>query len=79
MKRSSKENDKKKTISHRNYPTDADYAGDRALLVNSPTQAKLLLHSLEEAAGGIGLHMNAKRSTCVLIKRVPSPLSMAVL
>ena len=38
---------------------DADYADNIALLANTPTQAKFLLHSLEQAAGGIGLHMNA--------------------
>ena len=38
---------------------DADYANDIALLVNTPAQAKTLLHSLERAAAGIGLHINA--------------------
>ena len=37
---------------------DADYAGDIALLANTPIQAKTLLHSLEWAAAGIGLHIN---------------------
>ena len=36
----------------RRYPTqtitDVDYADDIVLLVNMPTQAKILLHSLEE-------------------------------
>ena len=39
--------------------TDADYANDIALLANAPTQAKTQLHSLERAAAGIGLHVNA--------------------
>ena len=47
----------------RRYPAqtimDADYADDIALLANTPAQAKSLLHSLEWAAGGIGLHVNA--------------------
>ena len=30
-----------------------------ALLANSPSQAESLLHSLEQAAGGIGLQVNA--------------------
>ena len=45
----------------RRYPaktiTDADYAGE--LLVNTPNQTETLLHSLERAATGIGLHVNA--------------------
>ena len=49
----------------RSYPaktiTDADYADDIALLANTPTQAKTLLHSLEWAAAGISLHVNAHK------------------
>ena len=56
-----KENDfeltKKKS---RRYPaktiTDTDYADDIAILANTPNQAETLLHSLERAAAGIGLH-----------------------
>ena len=51
-----------KKISKR-YPaktiTDADYAGDIAILANTPNQAETQLHSLEWAAVGIGLHVNA--------------------
>ena len=47
----------------RRYPaktiTDADYTNDIAILANTPNQAKTLLHSLEWAAAGIGLHVNA--------------------
>ena len=39
--------------------TDADYADDIVLLANTPTQAGSLLQSLELAAGGISLHVNA--------------------
>ena len=50
----------------RRYPaqtiTDVDYADDIALLANTPTQAKTLLHSLERAAAGIGLHVNAHKT-----------------
>ena len=50
----------------RRYPaqtiTDADYADDIALLANAPAQAKTLLHSLERAAAGIGLHVNAHKT-----------------
>ena len=47
----------------RRYPTktitNADYADNIALLANAPVQAKTLLHSLERAATGIGLNVNA--------------------
>ena len=39
--------------------TDADNADDIILLVNTPAQAESLLHSLEQAASGIGLYMKA--------------------
>ena len=49
----------------RRYPaqtiTDADYADDIALLTNTPAQAESQLHSLERAAGGIDLHVNADK------------------
>ena len=40
----------------------ADYADDIALLANTPNQAETLLHSLERAAAGIGLHVNAHKT-----------------
>ena len=50
----------------RRYPaktiTDADYADDIAILANTPNQAETLLHSLEQAATGIGLHVNAHKT-----------------
>ena len=39
--------------------TDADYTDDIALLANTPSQAETLLHSLERAAAGIALHVDA--------------------
>ena len=39
--------------------TNTDYTDDIALLANAPAQAETLLHSLERAAAGIGLHVNA--------------------
>ena len=42
--------------------TDADYDGDLALLANTPNQAETLLHSLERAAAGVGLHVNAHKT-----------------
>ena len=51
---------------NRKYPaqtiTDADYADDIALLANSPGQAESLLHSMERAAAGIGLHVYADKT-----------------
>ena len=50
----------------RRYPTktitDADYANDKALLANTPAQPETLLHSLERAAAGIALHVNAHKT-----------------
>ena len=47
----------------RRYPakiiTNAIYI---TILANTPTQAKTLLHSLEQAAAGIGLHVNARKT-----------------
>ena len=50
----------------RRYPaktiTDSDYADDIAILANAPTQAETLLHRLERAAAGIGLHVSAHKT-----------------
>ena len=50
----------------RRYPThtitDVDYAVDVALLANTFTQAETLLHCLERAVAGIGLHVNADKT-----------------
>ena len=47
----------------RRYPaktiTDAD---DIVILANTPNQAETLLHSLEQAAASIGLHVNAHKT-----------------
>ena len=49
----------------RRYPAhiimDADYADDIALLVNTNALAEILLHSLERAAAGVDLHVNADK------------------
>ena len=39
-----------------------DYADDIALLTTTSIQAKTLLHSLEQVAAGIGLHVNAHKT-----------------
>ena len=50
----------------RRYPaktiTDADYADDIARLANTPNQAETRLQSLERAATGIGLYVNAHKT-----------------
>ena len=42
--------------------TNANNADDIAILANTPNQAETLLHSLEWAATGIGLHVNAHKT-----------------
>ena len=42
--------------------TDGDYTDNIALLANTPTQADSRLDSLEQAASGIGLYVNADRT-----------------
>ena len=61
----------------RRYPTqtitDADYADDITLLANTPTRTESLIHSLERAAIGIGLHVNVDKTEYkYLIKEVTS-------
>ena len=50
----------------RRYPaktiTDTDYTDDIAILANAPNQGETLLHSLERAAAGIGIHVNAHKT-----------------
>ena len=61
-----RENGFELTKKSKRYPaktiTDADYADDLALLANTPNQAETLLHSLERAAAGISLHVNAHKT-----------------
>ena len=61
-----KENSSKlKEARSRQYPaepiTDADYADDLVLLADMHTQVDSLLHSLEQAEGGIGLYLNVNK------------------
>ena len=49
--------------------TDADYADDLALLVNTLAQAEFLLHSREQAAGGIVLYVNAYKNEWICFKQ----------
>ena len=41
---------------------DVDYVDDIALLANTSTLVQSLLHSLEQAASGNGLHINADKT-----------------
>ena len=52
---------KRKNITRTNN-SGLDYADDIALRTNTPAQAETLLHSIERAAGGIGLHVNADKT-----------------
>ena len=51
---------------NRRYPAktiiDADNTDDIAILANTPNQAETLLHRLQRAATGIGLHVNAYKT-----------------
>ena len=44
-------------------------ADDLALLANTPSQAESLLHSLEQAAGDIGLCMNTNKTEYMCFKQ----------
>ena len=41
---------------------DTDYTENIMRLANTPAQAEFQLHSLEWAAGGIGLHVNTNKT-----------------
>ena len=57
----------------RRYPaktiTDADSADDIAILANTPDQAETLMHSLERAAAGIDLYVNAHKTEYMCYKQ----------
>ena len=50
--------------------TDTDYADHIALLANTPTQAKTLLHSLEWAVAGLGLHVNTHETEYMCFNQI---------
>ena len=50
--------------------TDTYYANDIAILANTPTQAETLLHSLERASAGIGLHVNAHKTEYMCFNQI---------
>ena len=49
--------------------TDADYPDDLAFLANTLAQAEPLLHSLEQALGGIDLYVNANKTAYMYFKQ----------
>ena len=49
--------------------TNTDYADDLMLFANTSAQAKSLLHSLEQAAGGNGLNKNTNKTDLVCFKQ----------
>ena len=57
----------------RRYPahtiTDAGYADHIVFLANTPTQTETLLHSLERATAGIGLHVNADKTEYIFFNQ----------
>ena len=58
-----RENDFEQTKKRRRrYPAKRITADDIKILANTPNQAETLLHSLERAAAGIGLHVNAHKT-----------------
>ena len=63
---------KKARRDHARTITDADHTDNTAVLANTPTQAESLLHSLKQAAGSIGLHVNADKMKYMYIVHVQS-------
>ena len=49
--------------------TDAGHTDDQALFPDTPAQAKSLLHSLRQAAGGLGFYVNANTTKIIHFKR----------
>ena len=49
--------------------TDVNYVEDIALRGNAPTQAESLVHSLKQAAEGIGLHVNLNKTEYMYFNR----------
>ena len=47
------------------YPADADNTNNLVLLVHTPAEIESLLHNLEQAVGGIDLHVNANKTVHV--------------
>ena len=73
------ENNQKINDIKRNIPVaiylSEDSADDLTLLKNTPAQTESLLHSLEQAAGGISLYMNANKTEYVCLHIVLSNMN----
>ena len=54
--------ERSKRYPHKQLQTDPDDADNIVLLAIAPAQAKNLINSLERAATGIGLHVNAHKT-----------------
>ena len=58
----------------RGYPaqtiTDADYGDDIALLANAPAQAETLIRCLEQAAAGIGPHVDTHKTEYMCFNQI---------
>ena len=54
---------------------NADNAYDIEHHANMRTQAEFLLHSLEQAAGGIGLHVNTNKTEYMCFSKRKKQLS----
>ena len=65
----------------RRYPaktiTDADYVDEIAILANTPNQAETQLNSLELAAAGIGLHVNAHKTEYIYFNQTGDIFTLA--
>ena len=55
--------------------TDADSADDLVLLANTPAQAESHLHSLEQAATGLGLYVNTNKTEQTCFKQKKGTIS----
>ena len=50
--------------------TDTDYADNITLRANAPSRAETLLHNLERATAGIGLHVNAHTTKYMCFNKI---------
>ena len=55
---------------HAKIITHTNYTDNKAILANTPNQAKTLQHSLEQAAAGIGLSVNAHKTEYICFNQI---------
>ena len=62
-----------KKARNRRYPaeiiSDDDYSDDQVFLANTPAQVECLLHSLKQAARGIGLYVKSDKTDFMCFKQ----------